>query len=179
MRTKVREHLAKWPGLTAHCTCGAKDHTEHPTRVPTGGAVPVPGFDLPARWVILTAGPIWPSDPEAQVLIPNDPPSALAGMQMKLGVKSFRAEDIARETLRACHKMAVLTAVGMGLKSIAFPAISTGVYGCPMEQCAEVALPFCRDYYDWPIDVSFYLFPATALPVWQEAAETLGVKVED
>jgi len=144
-------------------------------RVPNGSAVPTPAFDLPCRWVIHTAGPVWPNDPDESVFIANDPPSSLSGMQMKLGVKEHRKGDIARAELRKCFKMPMLTAVGMGCKSIAYPAISAGVYGCPVKTCAEVALGFARDYSGWPIDVTFYLYPASNLAIWREVGAELGL----
>ncbi len=96
---------------------------------------------------------------------------------MKLGVTEVRAEDVAKRTLRDCYKMPALLALGMGCKSIAYPAISAGVYGCPVETCAEVALGWAKDYADWPLDVTFYLYPEANLPVWQAVAERLGIKV--
>jgi O-acetyl-ADP-ribose deacetylase len=180
-------HRAAGPGLLAACLTlpftegegygpGLSPITN--IRVPNGGAIPVPAFDLPCRWVIHTAGPVWPSDPDAKLYIANNPMSALAGNQMKIGVKGILAETVARTTLRACYKMPLLTAVGMGCTSIAYPAISAGDYGCPVDVCAEVALQLAHDYRDWPIDVTFYLYPAANLPIWLEVAEGLGITVE-
>jgi O-acetyl-ADP-ribose deacetylase (regulator of RNase III) len=180
-------HRAAGPGLLAACLTlpftegegygpGLKPITN--IRVPNGGAIPTPAFDLPCRWVIHTAGPVWPSDPDAKLYIVNNPPSALAGMQMKLGCKGTSRDTIARATLRDCYKMPFVTAAGMGCKSIAFPAISTGVYGCPVETCAEVALIFARQHRDWPLDVTFYLYPAEHLDTWLKVAEGLGVYIE-
>lgn len=61
-------------------------------------------------------------------------------MHMKVGASQTTAGAFARKTLRECYKMPMYTALGMGLKSIAYPAISTGVYGCPQDVCAQVAL---------------------------------------
>lgn len=142
-------------------------------RVRDGSAVPTPGFDLPCRWVLHTAGPVWPADEDAMCYDVNC--TSLAGMQLKVGAVETRAGDRARRLLRSCYKMPMLTAVGMGLTSIAYPAISTGVYRCPMDVCAEVALGFCRDYRDWPIDVTFYLAPPEHLPLWEATADSLGL----
>jgi O-acetyl-ADP-ribose deacetylase (regulator of RNase III) len=183
-------HRAAGPGLLEACKAlpifeGLTGYAPgldltNEVRVPDGGAVPTPAFDLPCRWIIHTAGPVWPADPDARIYVPNDPPSSLVGMQMKLGVVAIRAEGMARSVLRACYKMPMNVAVGMGLKSIAYPAISTGVYGCPMETCAEVALGFCRDYIDWPIDVTFYIYPAPVnLAIWQEVAKAMGLQIEE
>jgi O-acetyl-ADP-ribose deacetylase (regulator of RNase III) len=146
-------------------------------RCPTGEVRPTPGFDLPAKWVLHTVGPVWPSDATAARFAVNDPISALAGNQMKFGVHEIPAEDEARQLLRECYKKSALIALGMGLKSIAFPALSTGVYGCPMKTCAEVALKWASDYRDWPIDVTFAIWPQNPLidqrQMWLDAYQSI------
>lgn len=182
-------HRAAGPGLLGACESlplypGLQGLREgmRPTdevRVPNGSAVPTPAFDLPCRWIIHTAGPVWPVNPDTPVYVPNDPPSSLAGVQPKLGVTGVRAEDIARRTLRDCYKMPALVAVGMGMRSIAYPAISAGVYGCPMKTCAEVALQWALDYIQngaWPLDVTFYIFPEDHLDTWKQVAQDLGIQ---
>jgi len=179
-------HKAAGPGLKEACKAlplwtglkgfGSGLVPTNEVRVPTGGAIPTPAFDLPCRFVIHTAGPPWPVDEDAEVYLTR--PVALAGMQMKVEATKVRAGDQARRQLRDCYKMPALTALGMGQSSIAYPAISTGVYGCPVEVCAEVALQWCRGYHDWPLDVTFYLYPEANLPIWQAVAERLGVGVE-
>jgi len=108
----------------------------------------------------------------------TDPPASLAGMQMKVEASDITADQIARHALRSCYKMPLVTAVSMGLKSIAYPAISAGIYGCPVETCAEVALGLAQDYLDWPIDVTFYLYPAWNLTVWQKVASAMSLTHE-
>jgi O-acetyl-ADP-ribose deacetylase (regulator of RNase III) len=76
-----------------------------------GEAKATPGFDLPARWIIHTVGPVW------------------AGGE--------RGEP---ETLASCYRRSLEVADGLGAESVAFPAISTGVYGYPPELAAEVAV---------------------------------------
>jgi len=78
---------------------------------PTGQARITPGFDLPARYVIHTVGPVWHG--------------------------GGRGEP---ELLRACYDNSLALALEQGVESIAFPAISTGVYGYPKEAAARVAL---------------------------------------
>lgn len=78
---------------------------------PTGEARITPGFRLPASWVIHTVGPVWQGGERGE-------PSLLSSCYT-------RAFDLAREK---------------GLKSIAFPAISTGVYGYPKELATAIAL---------------------------------------
>jgi O-acetyl-ADP-ribose deacetylase (regulator of RNase III) len=75
-----------------------------------GEAKATQGFRLPARHVIHTVGPIWRGGAEGEA-----------------------------ETLAACHENAVALAADLGCESLAFPAISTGVFGYPVERAAEVA----------------------------------------
>ena len=77
----------------------------------TGEAVLTPGFDLPARHVIHTVGPVW------------------SGGQ--------RGEDA---LLASCYRRSLALAAGAGLASLAFPAISTGVYRFPPERAARIAV---------------------------------------
>jgi O-acetyl-ADP-ribose deacetylase (regulator of RNase III) len=77
---------------------------------PTGHAVMTPGFRLPARHVIHAVGPIW------------------AGGAM--------GED---EALASCYRTSLALAGEAGLGSIAFPSISTGVFGFPRDRAARIA----------------------------------------
>ncbi|MHB1296018.1 MAG: O-acetyl-ADP-ribose deacetylase [Anaerolineae bacterium] len=86
-------------------------------RCPTGQAVITPGFALPAHWIIHTVGPVW------------------------RGGRS--GED---ELLAACYRNALQLARGHDVKTIAFPAISTGVYGFPAERAARIAVREVRAY---------------------------------
>lgn len=82
---------------------------------PTGSAKATPGFRLPARWIFHAVGPVWRDGNHGE-------PALLAGC--------YRAcLDLARE--HAC-------------KTLAFPAISTGIYHYPKKQAAEVAVRECR-----------------------------------
>jgi O-acetyl-ADP-ribose deacetylase len=75
-----------------------------------GEAKATAGYRLPARHVIHTVGPVWRGGTEGEP-----------------------------ETLAACHENAVTLAAGLGCETLAFPAISTGVFGYPVELAAEVA----------------------------------------
>ena len=77
----------------------------------TGEARITPGFDLPATWVIHTVGPIWQG--------------GQAG------------ED---KLLAACYRESLKLASSVGATAVAFPAISTGAYGFPMERAAHIAV---------------------------------------
>jgi O-acetyl-ADP-ribose deacetylase (regulator of RNase III) len=82
---------------------------------PTGEARITPGFRLPAKWVIHTVGPVWRDGSQGEP-----------------------------ELLRACYRNCFRLAQEKGIKSIAFPAISTGVYGYPKEAAAEIAVEEMR-----------------------------------
>jgi len=86
---------------------------------PTGEARITPGFKLPAQRVIHTVGPVW------------------------------RGGDAGEDgLLDAAYRSALALAVEHGLRSIACPAISTGVYGFPAGRAAGIALAAMRDYED-------------------------------
>jgi len=82
---------------------------------PTGEARITPGFNLPARWVIHTVGPVWHGGD--------------TGEDAQLASCYRRVLDLAREN---------------GVRSIAFPAISTGVYGFPKQRAAAIAIDVLR-----------------------------------
>jgi O-acetyl-ADP-ribose deacetylase (regulator of RNase III) len=91
---------------------------------PTGEARITPGFDLPAKWVIHTVGPIW-----------RDGRSG---------------ED---ELLASCYRESLALASSAGAWSVAFPAISTGAYGFPIERAAAIAVAEIGNYLDSHRDV--------------------------
>ncbi len=78
---------------------------------PPGQAVVTDGFALPARIIIHTVGPVWRGGAEGEP-----------------------------ETLAACYRNSLAVADEVGARSVAFPAISTGIYGYPSELAAEVAV---------------------------------------
>ena len=78
---------------------------------PTGEARITPGFRLPAKWVIHTPGPVWRGGTHGEP-----------------------------ELLAACYRNALTLARRHGAGSVAFPCISTGVYGYPRDEAAAVAL---------------------------------------
>ena len=156
-------------------------HTPY-VRVPDGGAVPTPAFDLPCKWVIHTAGPVWPEDESAKViqLAPVFLDNAQERRSAQLRATQTTAEAHALRLLHACYQSTLMVAVGMGMRSIAYPAISTGVYGCPMDVCAKAALGRASRHSDWPIDVTFYIYPELPnLAIWHDAAKTMGLQIEE
>jgi O-acetyl-ADP-ribose deacetylase (regulator of RNase III) len=103
-------HRTAGPRLLAACRAIA----EAQGPLPTGQAVITPGFDLPARHVIHTVGPIWSGGGKDEALLR----SAYA------------------QSLRLAHENAI--------RRIAFPAISCGAYGYPLELAAPIALDELR-----------------------------------
>jgi O-acetyl-ADP-ribose deacetylase (regulator of RNase III) len=83
-----------------------------------GDAKATPGFNLPARFIIHTVGPVWRG--------------------------GFRGEA---DTLASCYRRSLEVADQIGARSIAFPAISTGVYGYPPDQAARIAVEAIRSTY--------------------------------
>lgn len=82
---------------------------------PTGGAVATLGFDLPARWVIHAVGPVWRG-----------------------------GHDGEREALASCYRRIAEIAAELGARSVAIPAISTGIYGFPADEAAAIAVSTLR-----------------------------------
>jgi len=116
--------------------------------LPAGEAVITTGGRMAARYVIHTVGPIWH------------------------GGQSGEAETLAR-----CYTNSLAVAVAHGVKSLAFPSISTGAYGYPIGQAASVALRSVRDALlaGSAVDlVRWVLFSEDDLAVYQRAMEALA-----
>jgi O-acetyl-ADP-ribose deacetylase (regulator of RNase III) len=107
--------------------------TTLPDGLPTGQAVATTAGDLPATWVIHTVGPIYGTV--------EDP----AGL------------------LRSCHVESLRVADEVGARTVAFPAISCGVYGYPLDEAAPIALSTVRDADTRVELVRFVLFGDAAL----------------
>jgi O-acetyl-ADP-ribose deacetylase (regulator of RNase III) len=112
---------------------------------PTGEARVSKGYRLPARWVIHTVGPVW------------------AGGQKN------------EENLLAnCYTNSLRAAVEHGVKTIAFPSISTGVYRFPLQRATEIALTETKKFLETnenPDKVIFVCFGEKALNTYREVFE--------
>lgn len=116
-------HRAAGPGLLAECrTLGG---------CATGDAKITAGYRLPARYVIHTVGPIWQGGAAARL---SDSTELVEG--------SPKSQEDA--LLASCYRRSLEIAVAHGVKSIAFPAISTGAFGFPRERAARIALTEIR-----------------------------------
>ena len=118
--------------------------TEYPDGLPTGEAVITTGGNLPARHVIHTVGPRWKGGDKGEADL--------------LALAYWNSMERARE---------------IGLRSVAFPSISTGAYGYPVQEAASVAVATVADYlYDHPEEfdeVRFILFSDEHLDVYSSA----------
>jgi O-acetyl-ADP-ribose deacetylase (regulator of RNase III) len=97
-----------------HRAAGARQLRDACARLggcPTGDARATPGFGLAARWIIHAVGPRWRGGGHGE-----------------------------RDLLASCYRRSLEVADELGAKSIAFPAISTGIYGYPPDEAAEVAV---------------------------------------
>ena len=111
---------------------------------PTGEARVSKGYRLPAKWVIHTVGPIWTG-----------------------GTKN---EDV---LLAGCYRNSFKAALSLGVKSIAFPSISTGAYGFPLDRATEIALNETKKFLasDETIrKVVFVCFGQKTLNTYEEVA---------
>jgi O-acetyl-ADP-ribose deacetylase (regulator of RNase III) len=119
---------------------------ERQGKLAAGKAVATPGGRLAAKYVIHTVGPVWSGGNR------NEP-----------------------ETLASCHGEAIRVADELKLESIAFPAISTGIYGYPVELAAEVAVASAADALAQSVhvrEVKFILFDTVSLRHFCDAARS-------
>jgi O-acetyl-ADP-ribose deacetylase len=117
-------HRAAGPGLLAH--------NRRLGGCPTGEAKITPAFDLEAHGIehiIHTVGPVWGADPHAEGHEP-------------LG---YRLED---NQLGSCYQRSLEMAAAVKAKTVAFPCISTGVYGFPQERAARIAIGHVRAFLE-------------------------------
>jgi len=112
----------------------------YPDGLPTGQAVATTGGELPARWVIHTVGPVYSNV--------SDPAGLLA----------------------SCHTESLRVADEIGAGTVAFPAISTGIYGYPLDEAAPVAIAAVRGADTRVELVRFVLFGDDALSAFLRAA---------
>ncbi len=121
--------------------------TEWPDGLPTGKAVMTSGGNLKAKYVIHTVGPVW-----------------LGGFHIEA------------ELLKQAYRNTLKLAASKGLKTIAFPSISTGAYGYPVEEASSVALATVKSFLekeDKLERVTFVLFSDRVYEVYLKKAESI------
>jgi O-acetyl-ADP-ribose deacetylase len=107
----------------------------------TGDAKITRGYRLPAPWVIHTVGPVWHGGERGE-----------------------------RELLASCYRRSLEIALDHGLRTIAFPSISTGAYGFPVAEAAAIAGRTVREFLDSsprPLEVTFCCFSPPDLAVYE------------
>lgn len=149
----ANKHLAGGGGVDGaiHRAAGAAELQAACRKIggcPTGDAVITPGFKLKAKYIIHAVGPIYtPDSPE--------PPRLLA----------------------SAYRRSLEVAIENGIKTIAFPAISTGVYGYPMREAAQIALKTAYDFakeHDALDLIRFVLFGPSAFESFKAALAELA-----
>jgi O-acetyl-ADP-ribose deacetylase len=119
--------------------CRALRASAYPEGLPTGHAVATTAGDLPARWVIHTVGPVWSATQDRSAL------------------------------LVSCYRESLRVAAGLGAATVAFPAISTGVYRWPLADGARVAVAAVRAAAAGVAEVRFVLFDDAAYRAFEAA----------
>ncbi len=113
----------------------------------TGNAKITLGYNLPASYVIHTVGPVWQGGNHGEA-----------------------------DLLASAYWRSLEVAAQKGIKTIAFPAISTGVYGYPVQDAARIALDTVCDFlqdHDLPQKVWFVCFSNQALTIYRELYDAL------
>jgi O-acetyl-ADP-ribose deacetylase len=106
---------------------------------PPGQAVATDGFNLPARWIIHTVGPVWRGGDQHEA-----------------------------DTLASCYRSCLAVADHLGARSLAFPAIATGVYGFPARDAAGIAVATVRAAATEVTHICFVAFDEATLGYYQQ-----------
>lgn len=105
----------------------------------TGDAKITPGFNLPSKYVIHTVGPVW-----------------------------YGGEHGEAALLESAYRRSLEVALEKNVSSIAFPAISTGVYGYPKKQAAEIALQVMREFETRFTEIIVVCFSAADMEIYNQ-----------
>ena len=134
-------HHAAGPELLAACR---EIPVINGVRCPFGEARITSAGNLPAKFVIHTAGPIYSQSAEPALV------------------------------LASSYRNSMRLALENGCQSIAFPAISCGVYGYPLREAAEIAIDVCSESDFEQLEKSFYLFSDDIVSVWRQVMSQKG-----
>ncbi len=112
------------------------------------------GYNLPAKWVIHTVGPVWRGGDEN--------------------------ED---EILKRCYENSLCIARSYGLKSIAFPSISTGIYGFPIDRASKIALKSAKEFLEncayYEMEIIFVTHSKRDFDVYLKSAKELEIVLNE
>ena len=117
--------------------CRELRRTRYPDGLPTGQAAATTAGRLSARWVIHTVGPVHSRSQDRSALLAD------------------------------CYRNSLRTADELGARSVAFPAISAGIYGWPMDDAARIAVATVRAADTAVAEVTFALFTPDALALFE------------
>jgi O-acetyl-ADP-ribose deacetylase (regulator of RNase III) len=122
---------------------GRRALVERIGHLPTGEAAASPAGEMRARWVIHVVGPVW------------------------------SAREDRSDLLASCYRNALAVADELGARSVAFPAVSAGIYGWPMPRAADVAVRTVATTPTNVEEVRFVLFSSEARIEFQRALDEL------
>jgi O-acetyl-ADP-ribose deacetylase (regulator of RNase III) len=148
----ANSHLAHGGGVAAAIALGGgpdlrRESEAHPF-VPVGEAAVTTAGALPARWVVHAVGPVWSGGGEGEP-----------------------------ELLASAYRSALAMATDLGARSIAFPSISTGIFGFPVERAAAIAIAALIEGEDEPTApelIRICLFSDSDLAVYEQALAAAG-----
>ena len=132
-------HAAAGPKLLEYC--------EQFEPINVGDVRITPAFDLPAEWVIHTAGPIWD-------------PHEIQKCEIKLA---------------ECYVKASLAAYAYGAKSISYPAISTGIYRFPIRDATQIAMKALNTLRHLPLMIKLVCYDSEYYNIYIETAMKLKI----
>ena len=130
-------HCAAGPELLKECRTlgGCK----------TGEAKITKGYDLPAKFVIHTVGPVWHGGGQGE-----------------------------RQLLESCFRSSMELAKEKGIKGLAFPLISSGIYGYPVKEALRVAISALSEYEDTDISITLMLYDMNTYMLALKVMKDLG-----
>jgi O-acetyl-ADP-ribose deacetylase (regulator of RNase III) len=129
-------------GPAIRMACEEIRASRYPQGLPTGHAVATPGGNLPARWVIHTVGPVY--------------------------AKSENRSHL----LASAYRSSLNVADELGARSLAFPAVSAGIYGWPLDDAARIAVTTVRRTPAQVEEVRFVLFSRDVYEAFEAALGT-------
>lgn len=148
-------------GLELLAACRAIPEVREGVRCPAGEARITPAFKLPAKFVIHTVGPVY----RDRTLKRDGTPGEAASREPA-------------QLLASAYRESLRLAAANGCKSIAFPAISCGVYGYPLEEAASIAIKTCQTH-GVGLDIVFVLFSHEVYEIWRDVLAASDGKSAD